>query len=32
MALRGEMLADKQVGEALLKAYDEALAHNNTAE
>jgi hypothetical protein len=31
LALRGEMLADKQLGESLLKAYDEALAHNNTA-
>ena len=32
MALRSEMYVDKQVGEALLKAYDEALAHDNTAE
>ena len=32
MALRGEMLADKQLGEALLKAYDEALANHKTAE
>lgn len=32
MALRGEMLADKQLGESLLKAYDEALAHDKTAE
>lgn len=32
MTLRGEMLADKQLGEALLKAYDEALAKHKTAE
>lgn len=32
MALRGEMLADKQLGEALLKAYDEALAKHKVAE
>ena len=32
MALRGEMLADKQLGEALLNAYDEALALHKTAQ
>ena len=32
MALRGETYADKQMGEALLKAYDEALAKHKTAE
>jgi len=32
MSLRGEMHADKQLGESLLKAYDEALAHDRTAE
>jgi hypothetical protein len=32
MTLRGEMLADKQLGEALLKAYNEALAKHKTAE
>ena len=32
MALRGELVADKQVGEALLKAYDEALAKHKSGE
>lgn len=32
MALRGDMLADKQLGEALMKAYDEALAKHKTPE
>ena len=32
MALRGEMYADKQMGQALLKAYDEALAKHTPAE
>jgi hypothetical protein len=32
MTLRGELLADRQLGEALLKAYDDALAKHKTAE
>ncbi len=32
MALRGELIVDKQIGEALAKAYDEALAKHKAAE
>ena len=32
MALRGELLADRQLGESLAKAYEEALAKHKTAE
>ena len=32
MALRGELIVDKQIGEALAKAYDEALAKHRAAE
>ena len=32
MTLPGEMLADKQLGEALAKAYDEALAKHESEE
>jgi len=32
MALRGELHADRQLGEALVKAYEEALAKHKTAE
>ena len=32
MALRGELLVDKQLGEALAKGYDEALAKDKAAE
>ena len=32
MTLPGEMLADKQIGEALAKAYDEALAKHESEE
>ena len=32
MALRGETLADKQLGDALMKTYDEVLAKHQSAE